>query len=135
MDNLEYILAMLRALAYDYQIVHTDCRVSGTTIYLALETRQARPGAPSLRYLRDRLQLPGLRFGMRDLVQPHFVPLPPPVSTTAPLTLPFIPPALLTMPPPPPGVPPLPPGLPPPPLGVPPPPGLPLPLRLIPIAP
>ncbi len=121
MDNLEYIIAVLRVLAYDYQIIHTECRVSGSTIYLLLETRQARPGAPSLQYFRERLQIPAPSNEPQGLPRPRIVPLPPPVATTVVRPIPIIPPALLRIPPPPPGVPP--------------PPGMPVPPRFLPLAP
>ncbi len=110
MDNLEYFIATLRALAHDYHIVNTSCRVSGTTIYLVIETRQARPGAPSLGYMRERLQIldPNYRpSDLQGLLQPRAVPLPPPIARTVARPMPIFPPGMFSVPPP--SLPPLPP--------------------------
>ncbi len=103
MDNLEYFIATLRALAHDYHIVSTSCRVSGTTIFLVIDTRQARPGAPSLGYMRERLQIldPNYRpSDLQGLLQPRAVPLPPPVGRTVARPVPVFPPGMFSVPPP-----------------------------------
>ena len=128
MDYLQHVIATLQALSGDHNMVGMDCRITGTTMILTLETRLACPGAPPLRFLANQLQLPtvpknmsaGFNFG-----------LPPPPNHWRPsarrqhlvslLRPRQYPPSLL---PPPPGVLPPPPGLLLPPGLLPPPPGL-----------
>ncbi len=104
MENLEYFIATLRALAQDYHVTNVSCRVSGTTIYLVIDTQQARPGAPSLGYLRARLQVLDPNYRAADLqayLQPRAVPLPPPVGSMPVRPVPIFPPGMFSVPPPP----------------------------------
>ena len=59
-EYLHHVIVTLEGLVGDYVVIGTECRISGTTITLTLETHLARVGAPPLWYLANRLQLPAI---------------------------------------------------------------------------
>ncbi len=57
---LRHIITTLEGLTGDHVVVGAECQISGTTVTITMETRQAWVNASPLRYLANCLQLPDI---------------------------------------------------------------------------